>query len=254
MMGEVIGSIISGGMGLIGDNQDRKFHEGLWNKNYEMQKEFAQNGIRWRVEDAKAAGLHPLAAIGASGASGSPITIDGGSTGNRLASMGQDISRAINSTRTSPERVQAQLLGQEQIKKAKLENQLLEDQVRSSKIALLNPNPPSPTLTNDPAHVGIEQAVTPEIGYARTSRGNIAMVPSAESAQRQQSNFFSGIDWMLRNRLTSLVRAPTPPPSDKFPLPKGYYWHWNPILAEFEPYRSGEHERNLKKFTSDLLP
>jgi uncharacterized protein YnzC (UPF0291/DUF896 family) len=33
--------------------------------NVAMQKEFAQKGIQWKVNDAKAAGVHPLAALGA---------------------------------------------------------------------------------------------------------------------------------------------------------------------------------------------
>ncbi|UOF76958.1 minor capsid protein [Microviridae sp.] len=41
-------------------------------KNYEAQKEFAQHGIQWKVEDSKAAGLHPLFGAGLGGASFSP--------------------------------------------------------------------------------------------------------------------------------------------------------------------------------------
>ena len=33
-------------------------------QNIVMQKEFAQKGIRWKVEDAKQAGIHPLYALG----------------------------------------------------------------------------------------------------------------------------------------------------------------------------------------------
>jgi hypothetical protein len=38
-----------------------------------MQREFAMNGISWRVGDAKRAGLHPLAALGANVTSYSPV-------------------------------------------------------------------------------------------------------------------------------------------------------------------------------------
>lgn len=40
--------------------------------NLAAQKEFAQHGIRWKVEDAKQAGLHPLFGAGLTGASFSP--------------------------------------------------------------------------------------------------------------------------------------------------------------------------------------
>lgn len=41
-------------------------------KNHQMQKEFAQNSIQWKVEDAKKAGIHPAIALGAQGYSASP--------------------------------------------------------------------------------------------------------------------------------------------------------------------------------------
>lgn len=41
----------------------------------DFQREFAQMGVRWRVADAKAAGLHPLAALGTSGASATPVPV-----------------------------------------------------------------------------------------------------------------------------------------------------------------------------------
>lgn len=43
--------------------------------NAALQREFAQNGIRWRVEDAKAAGLHPMYALTGGGAAFSPNAI-----------------------------------------------------------------------------------------------------------------------------------------------------------------------------------
>ena len=32
---------------------DRSFQQGINTQNYEMQKEFAQHGIRWKLKDAK---------------------------------------------------------------------------------------------------------------------------------------------------------------------------------------------------------
>lgn len=69
----------------------------------EHQEEFAKKGIRWRVADAKAAGLHPLAALGAAGASFSPVA-----TVTDFSSAGQDISRSIQATRTERERREVQ--------------------------------------------------------------------------------------------------------------------------------------------------
>lgn len=41
-------------------------------QNYAMQKEFAQHGIQWKAADARLAGLHPLAALGAQTTAASP--------------------------------------------------------------------------------------------------------------------------------------------------------------------------------------
>lgn len=81
------GAVIGGGLGLLGGMMGRENQ-----KDQEaLQREFAQSGIQWRVQDAKAAGVHPLFALGASPASYSP-------TVNPMASavgqMGQDVSRS----------------------------------------------------------------------------------------------------------------------------------------------------------------
>lgn len=54
--------------GIIGNRKDKLAAENAanksWQRNYEAQKEFAQNSIQWRVQDAKLAGVNPYAAIG----------------------------------------------------------------------------------------------------------------------------------------------------------------------------------------------
>lgn len=64
----------------------------LMREQMAMQEEFARYGIRWRVEDAKAAGLHPLSALGATPASYTPSVIP---AENELSEMGQSIGSAV---------------------------------------------------------------------------------------------------------------------------------------------------------------
>lgn len=66
----------------------------------DLQREFAQHGIEWRVEDAKRAGLHPLAALGMAPASGFTIPIGS----NAFEGAGQNISRAISAAGTHDDR------------------------------------------------------------------------------------------------------------------------------------------------------
>lgn len=60
-------------------------------KNANLQKEFAQNSIQWKVQDAQKAGIHPLYALGAGGYQASPSYAGsdvGGSVSNALRGLG----------------------------------------------------------------------------------------------------------------------------------------------------------------------
>ena len=104
-----IGAAVGGIAGLIGSGQSQANASRLNELNYQHQKEFAQNGIRWKVADAKAAGLHPLAALGASTAQYTPATAIGDSPDwSFLADAGQSIGRAVDAKRTQQERVEQQ--------------------------------------------------------------------------------------------------------------------------------------------------
>lgn len=59
--------------------------------NMNTQKQYAQNGIQWRVEDAKKAGIHPLAALGAHTTSFTPISV-GSELGDAMQRIGQNLS------------------------------------------------------------------------------------------------------------------------------------------------------------------
>lgn len=112
-----VGSLIGGGISASQSGANAK-------RNYDAQKEFAQNGIRWRVEDAKKAGIHPLYALGAQTASFSPVSGYGGDFGisDALNSFGQGIDRAAQAKMTKEERAieQANLERQEVMQLAQL--------------------------------------------------------------------------------------------------------------------------------------
>lgn len=119
-IGALAGSVASG---LFGRSQQKA--------NLKAQKEFAQHGIRWKVEDAKAAGLHPLAALGAQTHSFAPSIV-----GDNFASTGQALGRAIESTRTHGERQEAGgRLNELAVERAGLENQILRQQLINSQKA-----------------------------------------------------------------------------------------------------------------------
>lgn len=136
--GSAIGGAIGGALGLIGSNQSQANAAKLNQLNYEHQKEFAQNGIRWRVADAKAAGLHPLAALGALGASYSPSAVIGDSPDfSFLKDMGQGIDRAMDAKATQRERAEKEeksnALFNEELKGKQLQNQETETRIQQMK-------------------------------------------------------------------------------------------------------------------------
>lgn len=111
------------------------------------QQAFAESGIQMRVADAKKAGIHPLYALGANVSMPSPVSVgvetDMGPA-KAMANMGQDISRAVNATRSQPERDQAfvDTANDLTLKNAALRNELLSAQIAKLRSSS---NPPMPT-------------------------------------------------------------------------------------------------------------
>lgn len=122
------GNLVSAGVNWFQGNENRKSQEAIAAQNIAAQREFAQMGIRWKVADAQAAGLHPLAALGASTNSFAPVSV--GSTD--YGSMGQDIGRAIASMKPADERAEevAKKAQDLTLEKGALENDLLRSQIR----------------------------------------------------------------------------------------------------------------------------
>ena len=84
------GGAIGGALGGALDSKKAKSDaQDVSNLSYERQKEFAKNTIQWKVEDAKKAGIHPLAAIGSTTSAYTPSgqTITGSAEGDALAYM-----------------------------------------------------------------------------------------------------------------------------------------------------------------------
>lgn len=149
------------------NQQERAYAEA--EKDRGLQKEFAQHGIQWRVQDARAAGLHPLAALGAQLHSASPISVGGGgggggsvsfnsptsspispfagaSMGSGIAAAGQDLGRALQAMSPESERVRQVAETQEGLKlqNMKLQNELLASQIAKTTAQV---GPPMPTAT-----------------------------------------------------------------------------------------------------------
>lgn len=102
--------------------ENRRSVEAQNRHNEAVQREFAQHGVRWRVEDAEAAGLHPLYALGAQGSSftPNPITVNpiyGDPMGKAVSDAGQSFSRAVSAQET-PQQRELALLQLERLRQA----------------------------------------------------------------------------------------------------------------------------------------
>lgn len=261
-----IGSVAGGALGLLGNSASNAMSASLtremWQKNYDAQKEFAQNGIRWKVSDAQAAGLHPLAALGAS-TSFSPTASVGninGSDFSFLERAGAGIGRAIQSKMTTQERIvqqekqdlfdAARLRGIElQNQNIELQNKLLDQDfvlksARASQQAISQSGlpPAMPTISRSvqpgnkvsgtseatspghalPPEVWHESKTVPDVTWSRTADGGYFPVRSQDMADRLDDDIIGTIMWHLRNHLSPTFTDSIHPPDSL--LPPGYHW------------------------------
>lgn len=217
MIGDIIGaasSLLGGFLNRESAEKNRESQERIAAQNIAMQKEFAQSGVRWKVDDARAAGVHPLFALGASTHSFSPVSVGGSadtSMGDAVASAGQNIGRAAQAGMTKEERAGASVLDALTIEKAGLENEMLRTQIRGLKQKQLPPPIPS-----------IDSAVSQSIpGQPYTDRQFVFAVPEKGKAEEREPLMAHGYRW-LTSKDTSPQQAWENQYGDDFaPIPFG---------------------------------
>ena len=214
VIGSAIGAVGSLAGGLIGNASQNQ----LAQQNYAAQKEFAQNGIRWKVADAKAAGLHPLAALGAQGYTYNPVMVGGSdlglsAVGEQLANMGQGIDRAMSAKQQAAERHAMQAY-ESQVRQKDLalkdkQLQLLDSEIAqnmaNSRLALSRAQlppamPPSTSKTvlpgqGDvrPANSNLDKTIN-KYGFVRNEEGKLELVPGEDYASRTEDK--AVIEWI----------------------------------------------------------
>lgn len=112
----VTAALISGGSSLLGGLMGKSSNK----DSLRFAAKSALYGIRWRTADAKAAGIHPLAALGISPASGPSSTYNvetRESVGKALEAAGQNIANMVSRMKTKEDKI-----------KERLENNLLKSQ------------------------------------------------------------------------------------------------------------------------------
>lgn len=141
----MLGSILGAVGGLVGSIFGANKAEEAAEKQAQLQREFAQNGIRWKVEDAKQAGIHPLYALGANTHSYAPISVGS----QDFATVGQNLGSAIGAMTTSKEKSDgfAKTVQGLTLEKMGLENEILRSQLHMNNQPGRGPGMPGgPTL------------------------------------------------------------------------------------------------------------
>lgn len=245
MLGAILGGIGSIASSILGNKAADKAAD----KNIKLQKQFAQSGIQWKVNDAKKAGVHPLFALGANTTSFQPVAM-GGSVPD-LGAMGQNIGNAIDATQDKPTRL-AGSLGHLAVQRATLENELLASQVTASKLALSRGNPPfpsNPAAPGTPAgsvdikaspleagQDGVVAAVPNSHQWFKTPEGSFTMVPSQQYKQGIEDNiFYEGQD-LVRTRMLPYW-SPKATDAPNWAPPAGHVWQFRPNTGDWIPIR-----------------
>lgn len=268
----VVGSTIGGMFGQQGAKQQSEATLKANRENIAHQKEFAQQGLQWKVADARRAGIHPLAALGAQTHSFSPSSVGDTAPGAATAQMGQDIGRAVRASSSLIDRqvndLQIESLQQDVAHKKLLNQQLLSTIAKQNMVGppiptahdgLMIPGQgnaikvnPSETTATMPGKPSQEAAIIPEVGWARTSSGGLAPVPSTDAKNKIEDNFIPQTMHSFRNLIMpNFGSGPKPP---KRLLPKGAYdWQWSVMSQEYKPVY-GEKDGNLKKLHRKMYP
>lgn len=226
--------------------------------NRSMQREFAQKGIQWKVADAKAAGVHPLYALGAQTHSFQPV--QAGDMAAALGDAGQHVGRAIDAGLTQGQRKQQELqlledrerqrrmdnlrIQEQEIKNMLLTTELMGMQRRQENqppvpsvdqqgagVFTLLPGQVSPRLKPDqvklkPSEIVshqstrpyVEAGTHPALSEYRLADGKTVMLPSEKAAEAMESMPLAG--WLLMGQHYWEE-------GKKIPFPKFDWYQWN---------------------------
>lgn len=239
--------------------------------NYEAQKEFAQNGLQWKAADAKAAGLHPMAALGAGGAGFSPSfqvgnSPDFGSLGEAADEFLRDGQNTIRAQRAGQTEHQRELEALA-LRRGQLENQLLEGQITQLWAGIMgqpeaparpgaptvgagaivrSPRAvpqglievtPSPQESSRPGDRGAAAGEPPGFKRFHISPDTSVELPSGELADSLEN---LGLAGNVLGPLLMLKRDfdkrwnGSDKPSDKL-LPPGHKWEWSVFRQSWRP-------------------
>lgn len=180
-MFDFVGSLLGGVADFMSADNANDTQKAMAAENIALQKQFAKEGISWKVADAKSAGIHPLYALGANTTSFAPVSIGSAGTnlGEHFSNAGNALDRAIAAGSSNEQRLRDRLV------EAQIRGQEIDNEIRladlNSKRALTRPGQVGPGL---PFGTGGQHSgnVIPEQQSVMTQDGPIN-IPSTEYGQ-----------------------------------------------------------------------
>lgn len=194
------GAAIQAGTSILGSFLNRNGNaRAKEERDYQRQKEFAQNQIQWRAADAEKAGISKFAALGGNGSFYTPsYTADSGSEfGDAVANVGNIAGSALGQY--------AMLQQQETLRGLELENQKRELDILEQELKLR----PSefgtlPSMTPPTQYYGGSQGVDKErLDLVSETFGGVFGIPDAANAaiqsySRNQPSMYKHVEAGLR--------------------------------------------------------
>lgn len=279
-----LGGILGTGLSYYGGRVSDENNLQIARENMALQKEFAQMGIRWKVQDAKAAGLHPLAALGANTLSYSPVQV-GSDLDYGMKGLGQDISRAVASKMTNLERAMLEqdlLIKQKTSEGLEIENQTNFEQLQQLRRRGQIP-PPMPDGTSNiygldgqnnniqmvapevtfSDQLGIEAGAAPMERKYLDKSGALWLLPTQDASEPMESSMPSEfgymaskvMDWATfqKNYLSGNYKALSQYRdyvTKGITLKKGYEWRFNPLTGQLFATKIGKEGSRMFTFWS----
>lgn len=206
----MFGSIFSTIGGLIGASQDRKHDRAMTENNEAFQREVYQNQLQWKAEDAKKAGLHPLAVVGTGSYSASnPYTGGGtnmsGTLSSSLGKLGEGIGDAFTAYMNKDE-IAAQAADKLQRDNAQSDAQIRATNAQASYYEAMALNAASEPIKRAMSYT-VPTATGREVIPGQTNAPKDLPLPSARGLGSGQGYNVT-------------------------PLDRGYALHWSPELLQ----------------------
>lgn len=194
-------------------NQERQgnYDQNMAMMNFQHNKNVLQNQIQWRTEDAKKAGIHPLAALGISPASGSRgFSSNIGGPAPFMA--GQNINKLLQKYMNKEVIELQEQKEREELKRMRLENLALSKQIygdtgnkdadQYGRVTAFDPatgkdiNLPGQYEVRPKAYseqFGYETGFSPKWQFAHNEKGELEAYISKDIAESMESDWFAAI-------------------------------------------------------------